>query len=125
MQRRGRLGHGWIALALLAFGFRALVPVGYMYATVAGETRLVICPAGLSPAAAHHMPGMAHAGHAKIAADQCPFALAAGAGLLAATQQAAEPYFVVLTPAPAQALASVPSAPPCRYRAPRGPPTLS
>ena len=128
--RRARYMLG--ALTVLVFGFKALIPVGYMYAAVDGHTRLVMCPAGLGGAAnTHHMDGlvhvsgMKHVGHAALRADQCPFALAGGAGLLATSHTPLEPYFTILHPARAQAVASVPTAPPSRYHAPRGPPSLA
>ena len=128
--RRARYGLG--VLSVLVFGFRALIPVGYMYSALDGHPRLMMCPAGLGGAEASHRmtdmahaPGMAHAGHAAPAADQCPFALAGGAGLLAATNPLTQPYFVILRPARAPAVASAPAAPPSRYHAPRGPPSLA
>ena len=131
-KRRRRARYGLGVLAVLVFGFKALIPVGYMYAAVDGHTRLVMCPAGLSGAESkHHMnamahaSGMSHARHATLAADQCPFALAGGAVLSATTHTPVEPYFVILHPARAPAVASVPTAPPSRYHAPRGPPSLA
>lgn len=130
-KRSRRLRYGLGVLTVLVFGFKALIPVGYMYAAVEGHTRLVMCPAGLGGAASTHpMDGMAHAsgmnhaGHAALPADECPFALAGGAGLLATSHTPLEPYFTILHPARAQAVASVPTAPPSRYHAPRGPPSL-
>ena len=119
-------------LTVLVFGFRALIPTGYMYAAVDGHTRLVMCPAGILHAAGvpvmpgmDHTFGMNHAAHAALAADHCPFALAGGAALLAAAQTPREPFFVILRPAQAPALVSAPAAPPLRYHAPRGPPSLA
>ncbi len=136
---RSRAARRWIgALALLAFGLKALVPTGFMLAAVEGQVRLVMCPAGM-----HHPPGMPtmaemihgpgaehaatvdHAAHAALASQQCPFALASGAALLAQAPSPAEPYFLWLPPARAGAVASVPAAPPLRHHAPRGPPALA
>ena len=129
--QRTRFARHWLGVfTVLVFGFRALVPTGYMIAAVDGHTRLVMCPAGIYFAAGvHPMTGMdhgsamSHAGHATLTADQCPFALAGGAGLLAAVHVPATPHFVTLQPAHVVSVASVPAAPPSRYHAPRGPPS--
>ena len=117
---------------VLVFGFKGLIPQGYMLATVDGHTRLVICPAGIHYAADRHsMPGMVHSSnidhiaHASLAAAQCPFALASGAAFHAAVAVPAAPDFVVLQPARFCETASLPITPPLRYHAPRGPPTLA
>ncbi len=136
--RSARLGRRLSLLVVLAFGFRALIPTGYMFAAVDGHTQLVICPAGIHVAAdahpmvgAHsmagmaHMPGMAHAAHAGLAANQCPFALASGAAFRATAGELAEPNFVVLQPARVFTATSVPITPPARFHAPRGPPSLA
>ena len=130
---RSRHARRWFGVfVVLAFGLKALLPTGYMFAAVDGHARLVMCPAGLYHAAGvHHMVGMEHAlgtdhsAHAALAADQCPFALAGGAAVLAAVHDPAKPYFVVLPAARAVAVASVPIAPPPRHHAPRGPPSLA
>lgn len=118
---------------MLAFGLRALIPTGFMLAAIDRHARLVMYPAGIYHATGEHMAGMdmagmdmagtIHVAHAAGAADQCPFALAGGAGLFATVREAAEPYFVILRPARARAVASIPSAPPWRHHAPRGPPS--
>jgi hypothetical protein len=123
----------WLAVfVVLVFGFKALVAPGYMFASVDGHARLVLCPAGLHYAPGMHaMPGMVHgpamdhAAHASLAAAQCPYALAGGAALLATVAQPAEPHYVVLQPARPCAAPSVPISPPSRYHAPRGPPSLA
>ncbi len=123
----------WLGVvAVLAFGFRALIPTGYMLAEVGGHSRLVICPAGIHYAATEHsMAGMAHAGgmnpgaHASLGAEQCPFALAGGAAIRTAVGEAAKPNFVILQPSRPFAATSVPITPPSRYHAPRGPPSLA
>lgn len=112
-------------LCVLVFGIRALIPTGYMYGTADGHTGLILCPAGLHhDVAAHPMAGM-HGGHGMQSAEQCPFALAGGAALRAAGRAPLEPYFLIVHPARAQIVASVPRAPPSRYHAPRGPPSLA
>ena len=117
-QLRPRSRLWWLALCALAvFSLRALVPVGYMVAAVDGHSRLVLCPAGM-----HHMH---HAGHAATEAEHCPYGLAGGAGLLAAQLAPAEPYYSILQPARTPAVVSVSAAPPPRYHAPRGPPSLA
>ena len=128
--RRSRTARGWFGVwVVLAFGLRALIPTGFMLAAIDGHARLVLCPAGIYHATSEHrmagmdMAGMTHAAHAAVAADQCPFALAGGAGLFATVREAVEPYFVILRPARAYAAASVPVTPPPRYHAPRGPPS--
>ena len=135
----------WLgALALLAFALHALIPTGFMVARVDGHAELVMCPSGLyhvhgvDPAAdtlamagmhhgalMHHGPGVDHSGHAALAAQQCPFALASGAALTAQVRSPAEPYFVFLRPLRADVVTSVPADPPLRHRAPRGPPALA
>jgi hypothetical protein len=147
--------HAFSVLVALAFGLKALLPTGYMLAVADGQLQLVICPGaiyhgagahsvgepGSWPAMQHapgvHMRGMSSAvGHGQHAAhdphaahgataEQCPFALASGAGLLAAVHALAEPYFVVLPAARPAAVTSIPSAPPSRHNAPRGPPALA
>ena len=104
-------------LVVLVFGLKALMPTGFMLASIDGHAQLVMCPAG-----AHHAH---HAAHAAIAAQQCPFALASGAALAVQAQAPAEPYFTTLQSAHADAVVSVPLAPPLRHRAPRGPPALA
>ena len=120
----------WLSvLVVLVFGFKALIPTGYMLAAVDGHAQLVICPSSISVTAAmHSVPDMAHmAGmqHAAHAANQCPFALAGGAAFRATLADLAEPNFVILQPPREFAPASVPSTPPSRFRAPRGPPSLA
>jgi len=108
----------WLALCALAvFSLRALVPVGYMWTAVDGHAHLVVCPAGM-----HHMH---HDGQGAPAADHCPYAHSGAPGLLAAQFAPVEPYFSVLQPARTPAVASVSAAPPPRYHAPRGPPSLA
>ena len=120
-QLRPRSQLWWLALCTLAvFSLRALVPVGYMWAAAEGHSRLVLCPAGM-----HHAPGMHHSGHEAPANDHCPYALAGGAGLLSAQLAPVEPYYSLLQPARTPAVASVSAAPPPRYHAPRGPPSLA
>ncbi len=119
-----RTSVGLRILCVLVLGLRALVPTGYMYGMADGHAGLIMCPAGLhSGMPAHHMPVNSHGGHAP-AAEQCPFALAAAAGLLAAGQAPPEPYFQVVHPVAVWIVASLPAAPPSRYHAPRGPPSL-
>jgi hypothetical protein len=111
----------WLALCALAvFSLRALVPVGYMWTATEGHSRLVLCPAGM-----HHAAGMHHGGHEAPASDHCPYAHAGGAGLLSAQFAPAEPYYSLLQPARAPVVISVLAAPPPRYHAPRGPPSLA
>jgi hypothetical protein len=119
-------------LVMLAFGFKALIPAGYMLAAVDGHLRLAICPAGIHYLTGMHAmagmvqtSGMDHGAHGPAAGDQCPFALAGGAAVLAAAGEPAEPNFVILQPVRARDAASVPIAPPSRYHAPRGPPSLA
>jgi hypothetical protein len=125
----------WLALcALTVFGLRALVPTGYMLAATDGHLRLVICPAGIQRAhdmtasgmtAMEHGASMHHAGHEATGAEHCPFALSGGASLLAASQEPTEPYFALLRPVPPPVIHSFSAAPPPRYHAPRGPPSLA
>lgn len=126
--RRNRVWFGVVAAAL--FGLRALIPTGYMFAPVEGHARLVMCPAGIhhamgmgAMAGMEHQVPIGHAGHPSPAAEQCPFALAGGAGLLAAVSGPVEPYFSLLRTARAVSIDSVSAAPPYRYHAPRGPPS--
>jgi hypothetical protein len=136
--RSARLRRWLSVLAVLVFGFKGLIPSGYMFAAVDGHAQLIICPAGLHDASATrstagvhfmagmaHMPGMVHSAHAALAANQCPFALAGGAALRAAVVEPAAPSFVTLQPARAVAAVSVPITPPSRFHAPRGPPSLA
>ena len=139
------------ALALFAFGLRALVPSGFMFEMVDGHLRLTICPEvtfelstlGTMP----DMAGMAHniaAVHSAAENDQvapdskgvrqggsssclypCPFALAGVAAPVAHSLALAAALFLVIqVPAP-PAEHSVLLAAPMRYQAPRGPPTLA
>jgi len=120
-QLRPRSRLWWLALCALAvFALRALVPVGYMWTATEGHSRLVLCPAGM-----HHAPGMHHSGHEAPANDHCPYAHSGGAGLLAAQLAPVEPYYSLLQPARAPVVISVSAAPPPRYHAPRGPPSLA
>ncbi len=143
--RRSPAARRWFGvLVLLAFAFKALVPEGYMVAKVDGRARLVMGPAGLyHSAAVHHAGGMHdmagmqhapgdaatagvnHAGHAVLAAGQCPYALAGGAALAMQISSPAAPYYAVVQPARVGAGITVPVAPPLRHRAPRGPPALA
>lgn len=129
----------WLGvLAVAGFGLRALIPTGYMLATVDGHARLILCPAGVhytggTAATDHGMAmghgamdpaaGMHHANHAAQGAEHCPFALSVGASLAAANQAPAEPYFALLQPARPPLIHSASTAPPRRYHAPRGPPS--
>ena len=136
---RARRTRGWFGLlAILVFGLKALVPAGYMIAAVDGHARLVMCPAGLAHAGSMHhsvgMPaiagmelsaGLNHAAHAQLAAYQCPFALAGGAGLLARAPVLILPYFLTLQRTAVPVVPSAPIAPPLRHLAPRGPPALA
>lgn len=119
-------------LVILVFGLKSLLAPGYMFAAVDGQLRLVMCPAGIHNAAAmQSMPGMEHASgmvHGMLAsfgADRCPFALAGGAAFLAVVCEPTAPKYVIFRPARARSAASVPIAPPWRYHAPRGPPSLA
>jgi hypothetical protein len=130
--RSARLGRRLSVLVVLTFAIKALIPTGYMFAAVDGHAQLVMCPAGIHDAAAlhsmagmAHMPGMVHAAHGALAANQCPFALAGGAAFRAAPGEPAEPNFVILQPLRAVATASIPTSPPSRFHAPRGPPSLA
>jgi hypothetical protein len=121
-----------VVLVVLVFGLKSLLAPGYMFAAVDGQLRLVMCPAGIhNTAAMPSMPGMEHASGmdhgmlASLCADRCPFALAGGAAFLAAVCEPAAPKYVILRPARARAAATVPIAPPWRYHAPRGPPSLA
>jgi hypothetical protein len=138
---RSRRFRRWFGvLAVLAILLRALIPAGFMIGQVDGHASWVVCAPGLERAAHHHaadpplMAGMDHGGgtnpasgidHAAHAAAHCPFALAAGAGLLAQAPTPADAYFVQLRPPPAAVVHSIPAAPPWRHHAPRGPPTLA
>jgi hypothetical protein len=135
----------WLGvLAVVVFGFRALIPTGYMLGTVDGHARLILCPAAVhyagGGATADHgmaMDGamardhagmdaaasMRHADHAAQAAEHCPFALSGGASLSALNQEPAKPYFALLQPPRPPLIHSASSAPPWRYHAPRGPPS--
>lgn len=135
----------WFGLLVgLLSGLKALTPAGYMLAAVDGHAQWVMCPAGvyhrgnmhhaagMLPMAGmnhslglDHAPAIDHAAHASLAARQCPFALASGAALVAMAREVVEPYFVLLRPVRADAVVSVPIAPPLRYHAPRGPPALA
>jgi len=118
-------------LAVLAFALRSLVPVGYMWAPVAGRLAVMACSDYAADVVAlatqnqhshhHHHDGGhsgatgAHSG-GSASTDSCPFALAANAPTLAAQQfeivQARLPQFDYSAPR------SIPS----RFHAPRGPP---
>jgi hypothetical protein len=138
MDRSCRLRRWLGVLAALALALRVLVPTGYMLAAVHGRAQLVLCPAGLHQGAhRHHGAGAVHQasamelallhGHAAgfaHAAEQCPFALAGGAGLAGAVPEPAQASFVLLMPVRTAALATVPVPPPPRHQAPRGPPAL-
>ena len=138
---RGRVARRWfMALAMVAMAFKALIPVGYMVATVDGRASLIMCPAGIHvhavPVKAAGMPSMAgmdmsaagtaHAAHsAQHEGAECPFALATGAALYAAVKAPAARYFELI-PRPTPAIpVAVPLAPPPRHEAPRGHPSLA
>ncbi len=130
--RQGRVKRGLGVFVVLVFGLRALIPSGYMLATVDGHSRLIICPSGIyyahgmhAMAAMAHGPSMAHGEHATQGTDQCPFALSGGAAFSATAGAAAEPHFVIVQPTRARAPASVPLDPPPRHHAARGPPFLA
>jgi hypothetical protein len=109
-----------------------------MLAVADGHATLVMCPAGIQGASG--MMAMVHAAamdgsgamdpaapmhHEATGAEHCPFALSGGASLLATRHEPAEPYFALLQPAPLPVIQSVSAAPPPRYHAPRGPPSLA
>jgi hypothetical protein len=133
-------------LVVLAFGLRALAPTGFMLERVEGHLTFALCD-GLAPAL--QLPGMphhhatmahpsgladadtpssssqagAHAGHV-AASGACPFALSGGAAFGSQAPAPAAPWFVLVRPAAAPAVVSLPASPPPRHQAPRGPPAL-
>jgi hypothetical protein len=127
----------WVGvLAVAVFGLRALIPTGCMLAAIDGHARLVLCPAGIQwsggaagMAVMAHGSGMDdalamhHAGHAASGAAHCPYALAGGAGLVAASHDPGDPSYSLLQPERPTFIHSVPIAPPLRHHAPRGPPS--
>lgn len=119
-----RMGRAVALIALTAAFARALIPVGFMPASVHGTVQIMFCDGGGHHHADGASPGHEPAGH--HAADQgpCPFALSGAAPLLPAAVPgealaATLDQFAVALPA-----AATREAPP-RYAAPRGPPTLA
>ena len=99
--------------AVLALSLKALMPTGFMLASVDDHAQLVLCPAGIhfhgmamsmdhaDAMSMQHAPGIAHAAHAAHAAtsaDACPFAQAAGSALPMHAVHVYEPYFTMLRP---------------------------
>jgi len=130
--------HWQVVFAIAVFGLRALIPTGYMITAVDGHARLGMCLAGMHQAVgAHDMSGMWHgggadaadgmrkAGHGALNTEHCPYAFSGGAGLLGALAEPGLPYFALLQPARAPAVAFLPASPPPRFSAPRGPPSLA
>lgn len=109
-------------LALTAALARALIPVGFMPASVHGTVQIMFCEGG-----SHHHDGGASPGHddpvGRHASDQgpCPFALSGAAPLLpealSAVTLAATVDEVAVSP-PTVVTRDAPN----RYAAPRGPP---
>ncbi len=107
----------------LVFVLRALVPVGYMWAPVAGHVAVVACadyaPDVISAALhSHHH----HGGDHSAAAQNCPFALPAGAALAAMLPALAKPNFQIVAAPTPDFDQSEPRVIPLRFRAARGPP---
>ena len=113
----------WV-LAMLCL--RALVPAGFMLASVDGQLAVVLCDADAARAA-HHDAGQDHPGHHHhLQLDPtCPYAQSAGPAPLPA-QPAVGPQPVVTAPAlvarrdQVHALCGPP-----RKQSPRGPPHLA
>jgi len=112
------------AVALLALTtalVRALIPVGFMPASVQGTVELVFCnggghhPTGGSPA--DHNP----AGHHGADQGPCPFALSGAAPFLPEALAGTRVAAAVEAPAASAPLAALRAAP-LRYSTPRGPP---
>ena len=119
--RNGRMRRAVALLALTAALARALIPVGFMPASVNGTVRIMFCEGG-----GHHHeggtpPGHDPAGHHAAEQGPCPFALSGAAPLLPGVLPGAAPAATVV-----ELAAFPPSAPwreaPPRYSAPRGPP---
>lgn len=134
LRKAGVLRRAYAAGAALALLLRTLVPVGFMVGQVEGRAALVPCTAyelpqahmPLSQAAHHHHhDGSAHGDHAEHAQAPCPYAAALGA--MPGAPAVATIGKVHLGPAALRTGLhdSLPTAPPPRFRAPRGPPAYA
>ena len=124
-------------LAVLAFALRSLVPVGYMWAPVAGRLAVMACSDYAADVVAlatqnqhshhHHHDGGhsgatgAHSG-GSASTDSCPFALAGGAALAANAPTLTAQQFEIVQARLPQFDYSAPRSIPSRFHAPRGPP---
>ena len=119
--RNGRMRRAVALLALAAALARALIPVGFMPASVHGTVQIMFCGGGDH----HHLggtpPGHDPAGHHASDQGPCPFALSGAAPLLpdaVAGTAVAATVDELAAPPPTAAVRDAP----LRYSAPRGPP---
>ncbi len=108
------------ALVLLAVLARALIPTGFMPVAGDGAMRLVVCDGTMH----HHPPSDGgHPGTPPTHDSPCPFAASGGPGLLYSMPDLS---FTAATFATAVSIpeSSLPSEPPPRHSAPRGPPAI-
>jgi Protein of unknown function (DUF2946) len=128
--RRANVPQWLTSLVLAVLCLRALVPVGFMLASVDGRLAIVLCDSDattqLHDAAVHHHGGHDHANHHHANLDPtCPYAQSSGPAPL--------PALPVLAAAPISAEYIQPADParnyshfgPSRQQSPRGPPSLA
>jgi hypothetical protein len=117
----------WVAgAAVLAFALHALVPVGYMWAPLAGRVTVVACSDhdhDVVSMAAHHQHH--HAGGVRSASNACPFALAGGAPLAAQVPALDARHHELVQARLPPVDHSIAPPIPLRYSAPRGPPAIA
>jgi len=126
--RRSGVSRLLVALAVIAFGLRSLVPAGYMWAPVEGGLAVVACPGhaadAVSSTAAHARHHHQH-GSGAASGDGCPFALAGSAVLAAHAPMVAAQHFEMRPLRLPQFDHSAPRSIPPRFLAPRGPPAAA
>lgn len=117
-------------LAVLAFGLRSLVPVGYMWAAHDGQVAVVACSDYAADVVAHatHHQHHHHAGAqggSSMGTQSCPFALAGGAALASNAPTLAARHFQVVQARLPAFESRAPASIPLRFLAPRGPPAAA
>ena len=122
--RMGGIGHWAAPLVLVMLCLRALVPAGFMLASVNGRPAVVLCDSMAAPGGTHEHVGHHHPGHAHLD-PTCPFAQSSGPAPPPAMIDPTDARWVPQRDTPLVEQSLVLAEPPARYTAPRGPPPLT
>jgi hypothetical protein len=129
--RRAKVPQWLTSLVMAMLCLRALVPAGFMLASVDGQLAVVLCDADAKtlphdPAAHHHHGGHDHATHHHANPDPtCPYAQSAGPAPLPALPVLAATAIAGDCVQPAYQAQNYAHFGPTRQQSPRGPPSLA